>query len=86
MFSSVAADLIRGGVPAVIAMQFEISDNMAIAFSNALYAYLLDNLPIQSALAHTRLELKANHYGEWISPVLYMRGLNGEIFTDTGVA
>lgn len=86
LFSSVAEELIRGGVPAVIAMQFEISDNMGIAFSNAFYTYLVDNLPIQSALAHTRRELKARNYGEWISPVLYMRGLNGEIFIDTGVA
>jgi hypothetical protein len=85
LFSSVAEELIRGGVPAVIAMQFEISDNMGIAFSNAFYTYLVDSRSIQAALAHTRLELKASRSAEWISPVLYMRGLNGEIFIDTGV-
>jgi hypothetical protein len=84
LFSSVAEELIRGGVPAVIAMQFEISDNMGIAFSNAFYTYLVDSRSIQAALAHTRLELKASRSAEWISPVLYMRGLNGEIFIDTG--
>jgi hypothetical protein len=86
LFSSVAEELIRGGVPAVIAMQFEISDNMGIEFSNTFYSYLVENLSIQSALAHTRRELKARSYGEWISPVLYMRGFNGEIFIDTGAA
>ena len=87
LFSSVAEELIRGGVPAVIAMQFEISDNMGIAFSNTFYSYLVEsNLSIQAALAHTRRELKVRNFGEWISPVLYMRGLNGEIFIDTGVA
>ena len=79
LFSSVAEQLIRGGVPAVIAMQFEISDNMGIAFSNTFYSYLVEDISIQSALAHTRRELKARSYGEWISPVLYLRGLNGEI-------
>lgn len=84
LFSSVAEELIRGGVPAVIAMQFEISDNMGIEFSNTFYSYLVEKVSIQSALAHTRRELKARSYGEWISPVLYMRGLDGEIFIDTG--
>jgi cellulose biosynthesis protein BcsQ len=86
LFSSVAEELIRGGVPAVIAMQFEISDNMAVAFSDAFYTYLADNFSIQSALAHTRAELKLREFGEWIAPVLYMRGLNGEIFIDIGAA
>jgi hypothetical protein len=84
LFSSIATELIQGGVPAVIAMQFEISDNMGIAFSDTFYTYLADNAPIQKALAHTRAELKARHFGEWISPVLYMRGVNGEFFRDAG--
>jgi CHAT domain-containing protein len=86
LFSSVAEELIRCGVPAVIAMQFEISDNMGIEFGNTFYSYLLENISIQSALAHTRRELKARSYDEWIAPALYMRGVNGEIFMDTGAA
>lgn len=82
LFSSTAAELIQGGVPAVIAMQFEISDNMGVAFADTFYTYLSDNVSIQSALAHTRAELKARQFAEWISPVLYMRGLDGEIFVD----
>jgi hypothetical protein len=86
LFSSTAAELIQGGVPAVIAMQFEISDNMGLAFADTFYTYLADNVSIQAALAHTRAELKARQFGEWISPVLYMRGLDGEIFVDRGGA
>lgn len=82
LFSSTAAELIQGGVPAVIAMQFEISDNMGLAFADTFYTYLADNVSIQAALAHTRAELKARQFAEWISPVLYMRGLDGEIFVD----
>ena len=75
LFSSVAEELIRGGVPAVVAMQFEISDNMGIAFSNTFYSYLIENnLSIQAALAHTRRELKARNYGEWISPGVFTCG------------
>nr|WP_246820693.1 CHAT domain-containing protein [Bradyrhizobium iriomotense] len=82
LFSSTAAELIQGGVPAVIAMQFEISDNMGLAFADTFYTYLAENVSIQAALAHTRAELKARQFAEWISPVLYMRGLDGEIFVD----
>jgi hypothetical protein len=80
LFSSTAADLIQGGIAAVIAMQFEISDAMGIAFSDTFYTYLADGYSIQSALAHTRAELKARNFGEWISPVLYMRTHDGSIF------
>jgi CHAT domain-containing protein len=82
LFSSTAADLIQGGVPAVVAMQFEISDNMGIAFSDAFYTYLADNVPIERAMAHTRADLKASGFGEWISPVLFMRTADGELFSD----
>ena len=61
-------------------MQFEISDNMGVAFSNAFYTYLADGLSIERALANTRADLKADNFGEWISPVLYMRTDDGELF------
>jgi len=55
---------------------------MGLAFADTFYTYLAENVSIQAALAHTRAELKARHFAEWISPVLYMRGLDGEIFVD----
>jgi hypothetical protein len=80
LFSSTAAELIQARIPAVVAMQFEISDNMGIAFSNSFYTYLADGAPIDRALANTRGELKSDSFGEWISPVLYMRTNNGGLF------
>ncbi|MBV9959985.1 MAG: CHAT domain-containing protein, partial [Acidobacteria bacterium] len=54
LFSSTAADLIQGGIAAVIAMQFKISDAMGIAFSDSFYTFLADGHSVQSALAYTR--------------------------------
>jgi CHAT domain-containing protein len=39
-FSGVGAALIKSGVPAVVAMQFPVSDNAAVAFSRAFYERL----------------------------------------------
>jgi hypothetical protein len=85
LFSSTAVELVQGGIPAVVAMQFEISDRMGLAFSEAFYTYLADGIPIHQALASTRADLKANGFAEWISPVLYMRTADGNIFRDVGL-
>jgi hypothetical protein len=83
LFSSTAASLVLGGIPAVIAMQFAISDKMAIAFSNSLYFYLATGLSIQRALTLTRIDLRADGFAEWIAPVLYMRAPDGRFFAQT---
>jgi CHAT domain-containing protein len=82
LFSSTAVELIRGGIPAVVAMQFEISDEMGVAFSESFYANLGAGLPIHRALVSTRAELRAGGYSEWIAPVLYMRTTDGELFKE----
>ncbi len=86
LFASVAADLIRVGIPAVVAMQFEITDQMGIDFSDAFYAYLAYGKSIQEALAMTRAELRASGCSEWISPVLYMRDREGNLFSEPAAA
>src|ERR1022692_3096542 len=48
-FAGVADSLVRRGIPAVIAMQFEISDTAAIEFAPALYGALAAGLPIDGA-------------------------------------
>lgn len=84
LFSSTAVDLVQGGVAAVIAMQFEISDLMGQKFSEAFYTYLSLKQSVQQALANTRVELKNEDLGEWVSPVLYMSTPGGTIFRDDG--
>jgi hypothetical protein len=81
LFASVAADLIHAGIPVVVAMQFEITDQMGIAFSDAFYYYLACGKAVQEALAITRAELKSNGCSEWISPVLYVRDREGTLFS-----
>lgn len=80
LFSSIAAELVQAGIPAVVAMQFEISDEMAIVFANHFYTYLSEGGSIQDALTRTRRILQAQGFSEWIAPVLYMQSSDGLFF------
>ena len=80
-FSGVAATLIQQGIPAVIAMQFEITDRAAIVFARHLYDALADGLPIDAALAESRKAIWADDNDvEWATPVLFMRVADGRLF------
>ena len=83
LFSSTAAMLAGGGVPAVVAMQFPISDEAAKHFSAKFYGCLAEGLPIHQAVARARMDLKRLGFSEWISPVLYMRSRDGCVFQAT---
>lgn len=83
--ASTAATLVKGGVRAVVAMQFNISDTAAIRFSSSLYRSLAEGEPLQAAVANARRHLK-RHSLEWITPVLLMRTRDGHIIRDPGVA
>jgi len=45
-FGGVAQALVRQGIPAVIAMQFEISDPAALVFSQSFYQAIADDYPV----------------------------------------
>ena len=79
IFSSLAADLIVGGIPAIVAMQFPVSDSMAIQFAAEFYHELADGKAIDEAMACTRNELKRLKFAEWITPVLYLQSNDGRI-------
>jgi hypothetical protein len=80
-FAGVAQSLVQQGIPAVVAMQFEISDKAAITFAHELYAAVVDGYPVDAALAEARKALFfAGHELEWGTPVLYMRSPDGRIF------
>ena len=82
LFSSTAAILVRQGLPAVIAMQDEVSDQAAIEFSSAFYGTLLRGLPVDLAVAEARkaISLDGTRTVEWATPVLHMRAPNGRLF------
>jgi hypothetical protein len=46
--------MVRRGIPAVIAMQFEISDDAAIEFAPALYGALAARRAVDTAVAEAR--------------------------------
>jgi hypothetical protein len=80
-FTGVAPHLIRKGIPAVIAMQFPISDPAAIQFSTDVYRTLADGYPIDAAVNEARRAIYFNgSVLEWGTPVLFMRAEDGTIF------
>jgi hypothetical protein len=82
IFASTASILLRGGVSAVVAMQYEITDPAAIAFSQAFYGALADGYPIDAAVSEARkaISLSTKDSLEWATPVLYLRAPEGQIF------
>src|ERR1022692_2855521 len=82
VFSSTAAVLMRRGVPAVVAMQYDISDQAAIAFARGLYAAVASRLPVDLAVLRARraIKLTSRNSLEWATPVLYLRSPNAELF------
>jgi len=86
-FSSTASVLMRRGIPAVVAMQYEISDQAAIAFTRGFYTALATQHPVEQAVTRARraIKLARRNTLEWATPVLYLRSATGALFdlTDT---
>ncbi|HEY6047140.1 MAG TPA: CHAT domain-containing protein [Pyrinomonadaceae bacterium] len=85
-FSSVAAGLVKSGIPAVIAMQFEISDDAAREISETFYTSLSLNMPVDAALteARRRIFLSNRNSLEWATPILFMQVKDGQLFEFKG--
>lgn len=81
-FAGVANRLVMAGLPAVVAMQFPISDQAAIDFARAFYPRLVDGFGIDEATAQGRKAILSGRHGslEWGTPVLYMRAPDGQLF------
>lgn len=80
-YSGVAQKLVRGGVPAVIAMREAISDDAALMLVRAFYGALADGAAVDAALAEARKALfTGGHPDEWGTPVLYMRAADGDLW------
>lgn len=80
-FAGVAQQLLRQGIPAVIAMQFEITDKAAIILAREFYDALADGYPVDGALAEARKSIfTAENDIEWGTPVLYLRAQDGNFF------
>jgi CHAT domain/SMODS-associated and fused to various effectors sensor domain len=74
--SGVAAALLVRGIPAVVAMQFPITDGAAIAFADGFYGRLARTGSVCEAVTEGRLAIMTNDQGslEWATPALFLAG------------
>lgn len=80
-YTGVGTALMMAGLPAVVAMQFPISDAAALVFSESFYEALAEAAPIESAVTEGRKAMH-RHFEEsteWATPALYLAEGGGEI-------
>jgi hypothetical protein len=81
-FAGIAQTLVQQGIPAVIAMQFEITDQAAITFADEFYAATAEGYPVDAALSAARKAIFVSGNDiEWGTPVLYLRAPDGRLFS-----
>ena len=84
-FGSMAHQLVRSGLPAVVAMQQHIGDSLAVAFSRGFYGALANAWPVDAAVQEGRRGIMATLGNDWQGridwaiPTLYMRAPDGVI-------
>jgi len=83
LFASTAAGLVRGGVSAVAAMQYPISDMAAVAFARGFYTAIAHGRGVDDATSSGRVAILGTSARtlEWITPVMYLRGHENRLFT-----
>lgn len=86
--SNAALELVYCGIPAVVAMQYEIENGDALRFSNRFYSLISNGVPIDEAVTQGRRELATNpEHREGVgwndrrfgTPVLYLQTKNAVI-------
>ena len=79
-FAGIAQTLIQKGIPAVIAMQSEIPDEVGATLAQNFYSALAAGNPVDAGLTEARKAIFFQGSVEWGVPVLYLRAPNGRIF------
>lgn len=81
-FAGTSFTLLQQGIPAVAAMQFSISDGMAVKFASEFYSAISDGNSVDEAIIEARLAIYSspNNNFEWGTPVLFMRSQDGNLF------
>ena len=80
IFAGTAQTLVQKDVPAVVAMQFDISDGAAVTFARDFYRSLAFGDPVDTAVTQARQAIFSRNELEWGTPVLYMRASEGKLF------
>jgi hypothetical protein len=86
-FRSLAPQLIQAQIPAVVAMQFSVPDDVTVAFATAFYQSLAQSLPIDACVNEGRKEVMAAvglDRPDWGIPVVYTRAADGRLFELSG--
>ncbi len=84
----VAQSLIREEIPAVIAMQFLVSETVALMFTRRLYDFLFRGESLEQIVTETRVGIDINFENDRISwgiPVLFMRSKDGLLWKPTSI-
>jgi len=83
--SNFAYRLAISGVPAIVAMQFKITDDAAIQFARVFYDRIARGDAVDEAVTEARhhicVSTRANSL-EWIAPVLYISAANSVLFKE----
>ena len=86
-FVGIAQLLVQAGLPAVIAMQFALSDAAALTFAAEFYAALADGYPVDAALTEARVALATRQQGgEWGAARLFLRAGDGILWQKTAAS
>jgi CHAT domain/NACHT domain len=82
LMSSVGTVLTQRGIPAVVSMQYEITDWAALEFSRTFYDTLAGGMPVDAAVTEARksISIALDNTVEWGTPVLHMRSPDGLLF------
>ena len=83
-FAGTVSNLVRRGIPAVVAMQYTIFDNTAKLFADEFYKTLALGYPVDTAIQSTRNAISMDvglDKRDFATPVLYMRAKDGIILS-----
>jgi hypothetical protein len=88
-FTGVAQNLVLAGVPAVVAMQYQVLDATAMVFSSVFYSTFIKNYSVDAAIAEARRQIMTKTRSQvgqqgWATPVFFMRAHEGKIFDTDG--
>jgi len=85
-FTSTAALLVRQGIPAVLSIPYEITDEAAIELFRAFYEGLALGAPVDAAVAEARKAVSSavDNTVEWGAPALFVGSPDGLVFSPPG--
>ncbi|MCA9957904.1 MAG: CHAT domain-containing protein [Anaerolineales bacterium] len=81
-FMGVAPRLVWDGMPAVVAMQFAVPEEMARPFMQDFYEFLADGEPLETAITEARIGASFDDEDSifWAIPVLFTRAPDGNMW------